>query len=171
MDGITGPIWGCGPTHIAEVLPDWGRVAQARAAALRWHRQHGPEVWNNANHSYFLASYRCRAAATVLPPPLPFQTMTAPLVSPAAGPVAAGRIQALVDMPDGQACRVVGVQAPAAVAQWAERLAEIGFIAGERVQVLSRGLPGGDPLAVRIGSSTFALRRAEAACVRVEVLA
>jgi ferrous iron transport protein A len=28
-------------------------------------------------------------------------------------------------------------------------------------------MPGGDPLVVRIGVSTFALRRAEAACVRV----
>lgn len=80
------------------------------------------------------------------------------------------RIQALVDVRDGQAFRVVGIEAPPQASQWAERLAEIGFIAGERVQVLSRGLPGGDPLAVRIGSSTFALRRAEAACVQVEAV-
>ena len=33
--------------------------------------------------------------------------------------------------------------------------------------LITRGLPGGDPLVVRIGQSTFALRRAEAACVRV----
>lgn len=54
---------------------------------------------------------------------------------------------------------------------WAERLAEIGFIPGEHVRVLTRGVPGGDPLAVRIGLSTFALRRAEAACVRVRPVA
>ena len=32
---------------------------------------------------------------------------------------------------------------------------------------MTRGFPGGDPLVVRIGGSTFALRRAEAAAVRV----
>ncbi len=33
--------------------------------------------------------------------------------------------------------------------------------------MIARGAPGGDPLVVRIGDSTFALRKAEAACVRV----
>ncbi len=51
-------------------------------------------------------------------------------------------------------------------AEVAERLAEIGFLPGERVRVLARALFG-EPLAVRVGSDTFALRRAEAACVRV----
>jgi ferrous iron transport protein A len=50
---------------------------------------------------------------------------------------------------------------------WNQRLEELGFLPGERVMVLTRGKPGGDPLAVRVGHSTFALRRAEAACVRV----
>ena len=39
---------------------------------------------------------------------------------------------------------------------------------GERVTVPARSAWGGDPLVVRIGQSTFALRRAEAACVHVE---
>jgi ferrous iron transport protein A len=47
------------------------------------------------------------------------------------------------------------------------RLIEIGFVAGERVRVVARGFPGGDPLAVRIGGTTFALRRFEADYVRV----
>ena len=64
---------------------------------------------------------------------------------------------------------VVEVVAGHAHAEWARWLAEIGFIAGERVTLLSRGPFGGDPLAVRIGASTFALRRAEAACVRVRI--
>jgi ferrous iron transport protein A len=34
--------------------------------------------------------------------------------------------------------------------------------------VMARGLPGADPLVVRVGNSTFALRRAEAACVHLE---
>ena len=47
------------------------------------------------------------------------------------------------------------------------RLIEIGFLPGERVRVVARGTPGGTPLAVRVGTSTFALRKAEARCVQV----
>jgi ferrous iron transport protein A len=54
-------------------------------------------------------------------------------------------------------------------ADLAERLAELGFLPGERVRLLARALFG-EPLAVRVGSDTFALRRAEAACVRVVAL-
>lgn len=47
------------------------------------------------------------------------------------------------------------------------RLAEIGFLPGEVLRVVSRGwLPGG-PIAVRVGQSTFALRSHEAALLRV----
>ena len=67
----------------------------------------------------------------------------------------------------GQALTVQQVQAPLAAPEWARWLEEIGFIVGEHVMLMARGLPGGDPLVVRIGQSTFALRRAEAACVRV----
>ncbi len=49
-----------------------------------------------------------------------------------------------------------------------QQLADLGFTVGERAMVMRRAWPGGDPLAVRVGSSTFALRRAEAACVLVE---
>ncbi|MBL8288660.1 MAG: ferrous iron transport protein A [Rubrivivax sp.] len=62
---------------------------------------------------------------------------------------------------------VNAVQAPAHAPEWAAWLADIGFLPGEPVQVLAAALPGGDPLVVRVGHSTFALRRAEAACVRV----
>ncbi len=48
------------------------------------------------------------------------------------------------------------------------RLADLGFIAGEPVQVLRRGPGGRDPLAVRVGDTLFALRRAEARCIEVE---
>jgi ferrous iron transport protein A len=44
----------------------------------------------------------------------------------------------------------------------ARQLEEIGFIAGEKVQVLNKAFFGGDPMVVRIGASTFALRKAEA---------
>ncbi len=52
----------------------------------------------------------------------------------------------------------------------ARQLEEIGFLPGEPVCVMSRGLFGGDPLAVRVGLSTFALRRDEARCIDVEPL-
>ena len=47
------------------------------------------------------------------------------------------------------------------------RLAELGFLPGEAVRVVARGLMAKAPIAVRIGTGTFALRLFEAACVRV----
>jgi ferrous iron transport protein A len=47
------------------------------------------------------------------------------------------------------------------------RLRDLGFVAGASCAVVARMWPGGDPIAVRIGGSSFALRRAEAAAVRV----
>ena len=47
------------------------------------------------------------------------------------------------------------------------RLIEIGFLPGERVRVIARGQPGDEPIAVRVGHTTFALRRFEAAFVSV----
>lgn len=49
------------------------------------------------------------------------------------------------------------------------RLLEIGFLTGEPVRVMAHGYPGHDPLAVRIGHTTFALRSHEAALVTVRV--
>ena len=49
------------------------------------------------------------------------------------------------------------------------RLMEIGFLPGEPVRVIARGFPAADPLAVRVGQATFALRRHEAALVQVRV--
>jgi ferrous iron transport protein A len=53
-------------------------------------------------------------------------------------------------------------------AELALRLIEIGFLPGERVRVIARGQPGDEPIAVRIGRSTFALRRFEAAFIQVQ---
>jgi len=47
------------------------------------------------------------------------------------------------------------------------RLIEIGFVPGEQVQVIEEVWPGGDPMAVRVGTSVFALRRREARAVLV----
>ena len=76
-------------------------------------------------------------------------------------------IRTLVHMDLGCSATVARVTAPAHAPDWALRLAEIGFIPGERVMVTARGMPGGDPLAVRVGDSTFALRRAEAECIHL----
>jgi ferrous iron transport protein A len=51
------------------------------------------------------------------------------------------------------------------------RLRDLGFVAGARCEILARMWLGGDPLVVRVGGSTFALRRAEAAAIRVTRLA
>ena len=49
----------------------------------------------------------------------------------------------------------------------ARRLMELGFVPGERIRMLKRGLPGG-PVAVKVGESTFALRKFEAALVSIQ---
>jgi ferrous iron transport protein A len=49
------------------------------------------------------------------------------------------------------------------------RLLEIGFVPGERFEIIAESRPGGDPIAVRIGGSCFALRRREAAAIFVTV--
>ncbi|MYM82565.1 ferrous iron transport protein A [Duganella sp. FT50W] len=48
------------------------------------------------------------------------------------------------------------------------RLMELGFVPGEKIRMLKRGMPGGEPLAIRVGNSTFALRRFEAALVSIQ---
>lgn len=42
------------------------------------------------------------------------------------------------------------------------RLLELGFVEGESLRVIAHGRPGREPIAVRIGNTTFALRRFEA---------
>ncbi len=65
-------------------------------------------------------------------------------------------------------CTVTGVRAPERAPEWAQWLEEIGFMPGEQVELMARGAFGSDSLVVRVGLSTFALRRAEAACILVE---
>ncbi len=74
--------------------------------------------------------------------------------------------QSLADLPPEVTAIVAGIDTTSIAPGVARRLAEIGFLPGETIRVLAR-VPGGNPIAVRIGTSTFALRRHEAACVRV----
>nr|WP_315466730.1 FeoA family protein [uncultured Undibacterium sp.] len=76
----------------------------------------------------------------------------------------------LADVSIGEKCVVRQLVAPSGMPEWLTQLEDIGFIAGEPVTLMARGAFGGDPLVVRIGLSTFALRKAEAACVLVDVL-
>lgn len=47
------------------------------------------------------------------------------------------------------------------------RLLELGFAPGEQVRVVAESFPNRDPMAVRIGNTTFALRRLEAAMIQI----
>jgi ferrous iron transport protein A len=47
------------------------------------------------------------------------------------------------------------------------RLMELGFAVGEKIRVVAESFPRRDPMAVRVGNTTFALRRAEAAMIQV----
>ena len=80
--------------------------------------------------------------------------------------------QLLSDLPNGtHACVTRLLSGTNAVqSATAQRLGELGFIAGEPVHMLRRGPGGREPLAVQIGDTQFALRLLEAQCVEVEVL-
>ena len=78
-------------------------------------------------------------------------------------------VRTLADISIGEKCVVRQLLASTSVPEWLTQLEDIGFIAGEPVTLMARGAFGGDPLVVRIGLSTFALRKAEAACVLVDV--
>jgi ferrous iron transport protein A len=64
--------------------------------------------------------------------------------------------------------RIVKLHASADMPERTRQLQDIGFLPGELVSILTRSLPGGDPMVVRVGLSTFALRRAEAQCIEIE---
>ncbi|KRA52613.1 iron transporter [Pseudoxanthomonas sp. Root65] len=49
----------------------------------------------------------------------------------------------------------------------ARRLRELGFVNGEEVEVVAKGPLGAEPLLVQVGFTRFALRRSEAARVRL----
>ena len=72
---------------------------------------------------------------------------------------------------ENEVCQIVNVlhdkSSPMSIER-ARQLQELGFIRGEQVVLLRRTQPGSDPLVVRIGSATFALRRSEAECIEIE---
>lgn len=52
----------------------------------------------------------------------------------------------------------------------ARRLRELGFVNGEPVEVVATGPLGAEPLLVQIGFTRFALRRSEAARVKLRAM-
>ena len=51
----------------------------------------------------------------------------------------------------------------------ARRLRDLGFVPGETVRLVTRAPLGGDPLLVQVGFTRFAMRRQEAARVKLKV--
>jgi ferrous iron transport protein A len=102
-----------------------------------------------------------RDRSPVAPVPAPATVPLTRLPRNATGTVAGVRVEARG--PDGTL--------DPDVERMALRLIEIGFVRGASLRVIAFGQPGDDPIGVRVGGrggvSTFALRRAEAACVQV----
>ena len=92
-------------------------------------------------------------------------------ISPIADPDGA-HAMGLHELPRDVEAEVVAFRSTQAVEEHSLmlRLLEIGFVPGERVRIIAKGQPGADPLAVRVGHTTFALRRHEASLVQVRVL-
>jgi Fe2+ transport system protein FeoA len=77
----------------------------------------------------------------------------------------------LCDLPRHMTATITQVVTPANQDehQLVLRLIEIGFLPGETLKVVAHGHPGLEPIAVRLGHTTFALRRHEAAFIRVQL--
>jgi ferrous iron transport protein A len=78
-------------------------------------------------------------------------------------------IMTLAETPLNTTWRVLRIKSTEAAPERTGQLEELGFLPGELVAVLARGFPGHDPLVVRVGLSTFALRRDEALSVLLEM--
>jgi ferrous iron transport protein A len=69
-------------------------------------------------------------------------------------------------LPKGMAGRVTGFGL--GDEKLVAKLREIGFAEGDEVELLAKGWLGGAPLSFRLNRTVIALRKAEAALVRVE---
>jgi ferrous iron transport protein A len=75
----------------------------------------------------------------------------------------------LSELRKGESAVVVGLEQVqgAELEAMRTRLLELGFAPGEKVRVVAMSFPNRDPIAVRVGNTTFALRRHEAALIQV----
>lgn len=78
-------------------------------------------------------------------------------------------VHSLDNLPRQTGARVVRVDSLDGSDPIARRIEDLGFVAGEPVRVIARGLLGGNPLVVQVGYTRFALRREEARRVQVVV--
>jgi len=76
----------------------------------------------------------------------------------------------LNQLPKRQPAIVEDVEARAPNDAIARRLGELGFVPGERVEVIAAGPFSAEPLLVQVGFTRFALRQVEAARVRLRAL-
>lgn len=75
----------------------------------------------------------------------------------------------LAQLKKGDSATITGLAASADADQLAVkmRLLELGFAPGVKVRVVAESFPRRDPMAVRLGNTTFALRRHEAAMIQI----
>ena len=73
----------------------------------------------------------------------------------------------LTELPRGAEAVVESVDERSVADGIARRLRELGFVSGESVRVVAFGPVAADPILVQIGFTRFALRRSEAARVRL----
>ena len=73
----------------------------------------------------------------------------------------------LSELPRGASALVDEVENTGVADAIAKRLRDLGFVKGEPVRVVTHGPLGAEPVLVQIGYTRFALRRSEAARVRV----
>lgn len=78
-------------------------------------------------------------------------------------------MKTLSDIGRDQSCIVIDFD-PAGKEPSIKRLMELGFTPDETVKVTHIAPLGGDPIAVRVGSATIALRKKEAALIHVRLL-
>lgn len=76
----------------------------------------------------------------------------------------------LSDITPGIQATVIQVSAQTEPDPIANRLRDLGFVAGEPVRLVTLGPFGSDPILVQIGFTRFALRRSEAARVEVQLV-
>lgn len=75
----------------------------------------------------------------------------------------------LDELATGAEARIAAVDWPALAEDEAKRLQALGIDSGAQIAVAHRGiLFGRDPLAIRIGSMTVALRRSHARAIAIE---
>lgn len=76
----------------------------------------------------------------------------------------------LDSLPTGRTATITSVQWDVLASEEAQRLRALGIDEGAQITIAHRGVFGGkDPIAIRIGRMTIALRRVHAAAMQVEL--